>query len=40
MLKLGVPVAGVEQKAKMNGFNMDKVHELIEKVRKVIPSIS
>jgi hypothetical protein len=39
MLKLGVPVAGVEQKAKMNGFNMDKLHELIEKVRKVKPSI-
>ena len=40
MLKLGVPVAGVEQKAKMNGINMDKVHELIEKVRKVMPNIS
>ena len=39
MLKLGVPVAGVEQKAKMNGINMDKVHELIEKVHKVDPSI-
>ena len=40
MLKLGVPIAGVEQKAKMNGINMDKVHELIEKVRKVMPNIS
>ena len=40
MLKLGVPVAGVEQKAKMNGINMDKVHELIEKVLKVMPNIS
>ena len=39
MLKLGVPVAGVEQKAKMNGINMDKLHELIEKVHKVDPSI-
>ena len=39
MLKLGVPVAGVEQKAKMNGINMDKLHELIDKVHKVDPSI-
>ena len=39
MLKLGVPVAGVEQKAKMNGINMDKLHELIEKVHKVDPNI-
>ena len=39
MLELGVPVAGVEQKAKMNGINMDKLHELIDKVHKVDPSI-
>ena len=39
MLKLGVPVGGVEQKAKMNGINMDKLHELIEKMHKVDPSI-
>ena len=39
MLKLGVPTVGVRQKAKMHGFNIDLVEQLIEVVKKVIPSI-
>ena len=40
MLKLGVPVGGVKMKAKMNGIDMDKTEELINKVQKVYPNIS
>ena len=40
MLKAGVPIIGVEQKAKLNGFDMDLLEVLIDKTKKVIPSIS
>ena len=39
MLKLGVPVVGVKQKAQMNQLNMDNINELIEKAKKVHPNI-
>ena len=39
MLKLGVPVIGVTQKAQINQMNMDLVNELIDKVKKVYSSI-
>ena len=39
MLKLGVPTVGVIQKAQLNQFNMDLVNELIDKAKKVNPSI-
>ena len=39
MLKLGVPVVGVMQKAQMNQFDMDLVNELIDKAKKVNSSI-
>jgi len=39
MLKLGVPTYGVLQKAQLNQFNMDLVNELINKAKKVNPSI-
>lgn len=39
MLKLGVPTVGVIQKAQLNQFNMDLVNELINKAKKVNPSI-
>ena len=39
MLKLGVPTAGVIQKAQLNQFNMDLVNELIDKAKKVNSSI-
>ena len=39
MIKLHVPLAGVRQKAKMNGFDMDVLEELIDKARKVDPRI-
>ena len=39
MLKLGVPSYGVMQKAQMNGFDVDLVQELIDKVKKVNPNI-
>ena len=39
MIKLHVPLAGVRQKAKMNGFDMDVLEELIDKASKVDPSI-
>ena len=35
MLKLGVPVIGVTQKAQINQMNMDLVNELIDKAKKV-----
>jgi hypothetical protein len=40
MLKLGVPVAGVKMKAQMNGIDMAKTEELIDKAQKVNPNIS
>ena len=40
MLKLGVPVDGVKMKAKMNGIDMAKTEELIDKAQKVNPNIS
>ena len=39
MLKMGVPVIGVMQKAQLNQFDMDVVNELIDKAKKVYPSI-
>jgi hypothetical protein len=39
MIKLGVPVKGAEQKARLNGFDMDLFNELVEKAKKVHPSI-
>ena len=39
MLKLGVPVIGVTQKAQINQLNMDLVNELIDKAKKVYSSI-
>ena len=40
MLKMGVPTMAVEQKAQVNGFDMDLLKELIDKVKKVLPNIS
>ena len=40
MLKLGVPIAGVKMKAKMNGIDMAKTEELIDKAQKVNHNIS
>jgi len=40
MLKVGVPVFGVKQKAQINGFNMDLFEEMVNKIRKVNPNIS
>ena len=39
MLKLGVPSAGVIQKAKLNQLNMDLVTQLIEIAKKLNPNI-
>ena len=39
MLKLGVPVIGVTQKAQINQMNMDLVNELIDKAKKAYSSI-
>ena len=39
MIKLGVPVKGAEQKARLNGLDMDLFNELVEKAKKVHPSI-
>ena len=39
MIKLGVPVKGAEQKARLNGMDMDLFNELVEKAKKVHPSI-
>ncbi len=38
MLKLGVPIIGVEQKARLNGLDMDLFNELVEKAQKVNPN--
>ena len=39
MLKVGVPIVGVKQKAQLNGFNMDIFDELVEKAKKVHSNI-
>ena len=39
MIKLGVPLMAVQQKAKMNGFDMELLEELFDKARKVNPNI-
>jgi hypothetical protein len=39
MIKFHVPLMGVRQKAKINGLDMDVLEELIDKARKVDPSI-
>lgn len=40
MLKYGAPIVQLEQKAKINGFDMDLVRQLIELARKVYPNIN
>ena len=40
MIKMGVPIMAVEQKAKVNGFDMDLLEVLIDKAKKVNPNIS
>ena len=39
MIQYGAPLAAARQKAKVNGFDMDVLEELIDKARKVDPSI-
>ena len=39
VIKMHAPLDQVRQKAKMNGFDMDVLEELIDKARKVDPSI-
>ena len=39
MLKVGVPYAGVSQKARLNGFDMDLFNEMYEKAKKAISNI-
>ena len=39
MLKFGMPVYAVRQKAQMDQLNMDNINELIEKAKKVHPNI-
>ena len=40
MIKFGVPLMGVRNKGQSNGINMDLVEKMIEKAKKVNPSIS
>ena len=40
MLKMGVPIIGVKQKAQINSINMDDVDELIELAKNVHGNIS
>jgi cobalamin biosynthesis Co2+ chelatase CbiK len=37
MLKVGVPIISVEQKAKLNGYDMDLLNELVEKAHNAYP---
>ena len=37
MLKVGVPIYGVSQKAKLNGLDMDLFNEMYEKAKKAYP---
>ena len=39
MLKVGVPILGVKQKAQLNGFNMDIFNEMVAKAQKVHSNI-
>ena len=40
MIKVGVPLMGVRNKGQSNGIDMDLVEEMIEKAKKVNPSLS
>ena len=40
MIKVGVPLMGVRNKGQSNGIDMDLVEKMIEKAKKVNPSIS
>ena len=40
MLKIGVTIQQVEQKARLNGYDMDLFYELVEKAKKVYPNIN
>ena len=39
MLKIGVPIVVVKQKAEKNGFDMDIFEEMLMKAQKVYPDI-
>ena len=39
MLKIGITIMQVEQKARLNGYDMDLFYEMIEKAKKVHPNI-
>ena len=39
MLKIGVTTPQVEQKARLNGFDMDLFYEMVEKAKKAYPNI-
>ena len=39
MLKVGVPIIGVKQKAQLNGFDMDIFDQMVEKAQKVHSNI-
>ena len=39
MLKIGITIRQVEQKAKLNGYDMDLFNEMVEKAKKVYPNI-
>ena len=39
MLKIGVTVRQVEQKARLNGYDMDIFNEMVEKAKKVLQNI-
>ena len=39
LLKMGIPTMQVEQKARMNGANLDEITELFELAKKVDPNI-
>ena len=39
MLKIGITIMQVEQKARLNGYDMDLFYEMVEKAKKVYPNI-
>ena len=39
MLKIGITIIQVEQKATLNGYDMDLFNEMVEKAKKVYPNI-
>ena len=39
MLKIGITIQQVEQKATLNGYDMDLFNEMVEKAKKVYPNI-